>query len=79
MSRKFHRYGKVKKTIDKYGFYIYNISRICRRHPPYWRRKAMKKIILSFAVLSLTVAPLLATEVIIGDQDGFYNDPWCGG
>ncbi len=39
----------------------------------------MKKIILSFGVLSLMVAPLLATEVIIGDQDGFHNDPWCGG
>lgn len=39
----------------------------------------MKKIILSFAVLTLSVTPLLATEVIIGDQDGFYGQPCHGG
>ncbi len=70
---------KGEITIDKLGFCIYNISRICRRHPPYWMRRAMKKIILSFAVLTLAVTPLLATEVIIGDQDGFYDQPWRGG
>jgi len=38
----------------------------------------MKRALLLVFGLVTAVSPLLAEEVIIGEEDGLTKDPWCG-